>query len=87
MSDNGIGPSEYTVKCNIIGGRLSITLYEGETIAKAVNINIDQVDGTYGEFIYVELFGTTRGVLLTDLDETRTTRIVINRSVVILLIV
>lgn len=68
-------PSEYTVKCNIIGGRLSITLYQGETIAKAVNINIDQVDGTYGEFIYVELFGTTRGVLLTDLDETRTTSI------------
>ena len=68
-------PSEYTVKCNIIGGRLSITLYQGETIAKAVNINIDQVDGTYGEFIYVELFGTARGVLLTDLDETRTTSI------------
>ena len=68
-------PTEYDIICNIIGERLSITLKQGNVIVKSVNIYIEQVDQTYGEFIYVELFGTGRGVLLTDIDSSRTTNI------------
>ena len=68
-------PTEYDIVCNIIGERLSITLKQGSVIVKSVNIYIEQVDQTYGEFIYVELFGTGRGILLTDIDESRTTNI------------
>lgn len=68
-------PTEYDIVCNIIGGRLSITLKQEDKIVKSVNINIDCVPAKYGEFIYVELFGTNRGVLLTDIDETRNTNI------------
>ena len=64
-------PTEYDIVCNIIGERLSITLKQGSVIVKSVNIYIEQVDQTYGEFIYVELFGTGRGILLTDIDEIR----------------
>ena len=68
-------PTEYDIICNIIGGRLSITLKQEDKIVKSVNINIDCVPAKYGEFIYVELFGTNRGVLLTDIDESRNTNI------------
>lgn len=66
-------PTEYDIICNIIGGRLSITLKQDDQIVKSVNINIEHVPAEYGEFIYVELFGTGRGILLTDIDESRTT--------------
>ena len=68
-------PTGYDIICNVKGQRLSITLKHNGTIVKSVNIYIEQIDQTYGEFIYVELFGTGRGVLLTDIDDSRTTNI------------
>ena len=68
--------SEYRVVLHEQLGRLGVTLYDSENnIVKSVSFYIKQVDSTYGEFIYVELFGTTRGVLLVDIDENRTTDI------------
>lgn len=68
-------PTEYDIICNIVGERLSITVKKDGQIKKSVNIYIEAVPAEYGEFIYVELFGTNHGVLLTDIDETRTTNI------------
>ena len=68
-------PTEYDIICNIVGERLSITVKKDGQIKKSVNIYIEAVPAEYGEFIYVELFGTNRGVLLTDIDESRNTNI------------
>ncbi len=68
-------PTEYDIICNIVGERLSITVKQDGQIKKSVNIYIQAVPAEYGEFIYVEMLGTSRGVLLTDIDESRTTNI------------